>query len=240
MPNRHTFNSFDRDLTELRDEVIELAVQVEREMGQAITALVSGNAAAAKAVIESDRRVDALQDRILIHTAHVLTRQQALADDLRAVLAAGRIATHLERIGDYAKNTAKRSLRLSHKLDATLVAQFGWMDQRIRSMLTRVMEAYKDDNAEQANVAWVDDAELDAIYARIFAHLLATMQSNQNTMTDGVQLLFIAKGLERAGDHVTDIAEEVYLKVKGAPLTGPRPKVDETSSLPLSRPSYER
>ncbi len=231
MDKKHTLNSFDRDLQSLRSEVVALAEQVGQELERAIDALLRGDTQAAQNVVDSDRRADALSERILLHTAEVLTRQQALADDLRAILAAGRIASHLERIGDYAKNTAKRSQRLAHKLDATLVAQFGWMEKRIRSMLARVIRAYQDDNADLANVAWVDDVELDAIYARIFAHLLASMQNNENSLPDGVQLLFIAKGLERAGDHVTDIAEEVFLKVTGAPLKGPRPKVDEAASV---------
>jgi phosphate transport system protein len=79
-----------------------------------------------------------------------------------------------------------------------------------------------------ANVAWADDAELDALYARLFEHLFNHMHADKQHIADGIQLMFIAKGLERSGDHVTDIAEEIYLMVTGGPLQGPRPKVDET------------
>lgn len=228
MTNKHTLRIFDEDLQTLRHEIVLLAGNVGDELDRALGALVKGDPAEARAVIESDRQTDALQDRINSHTTRTLARQQAMADDLRAILAASRIASHLERIGDYAKNTAKRSLRLSQTLDSELADQFNWMGARIQSMLRRVTEAYVQHDAELAKVAWVDDAELDAVYAKLFQYLLFKMTEGSRRIADGTQLLFIAKGLERAGDHVTDIAEEIYLMVTGFPMQGPRPKVDET------------
>lgn len=228
MTEKHTLRIFDEDLKALSDEVVNMATRVSEELGDALVALTTGDSAAAQVVIDSDRQADALQDRINQHTTRTLARQQAMAGDLRAILAAARIAPHLERIGDYAKNTAKRTRRLSTVIDAELAAQFTWMVSRIQSMLRRVTEAYAQHNAAAANVAWADDAELDAVYAKLFEHLLKLMREDSSRVADGTQLLFIAKGLERAGDHVTDIAEEVYLMVTGRPLTGPRPKVDES------------
>jgi phosphate transport system protein len=190
---------------------------------------VENDAGLAEQVITSDRLADALQEKINTHTARTLARQQAMADDLRAILAASRMAIHLERIGDYAKNTAKRSLRLSRPISAELAEQFQWMGKRIQLMLQQVTESYVYHNAQLANVAWADDAELDTVYVNLFHHLLRTMTQESGKIEDGTQLLFIAKGLERAGDHVTDIAEEVYLMVTGLPLQGPRPKVSELS-----------
>lgn len=228
MTDKHTLRIFDEDLKALSTEVLNLASQVNEELESAIKALIQGDRAAADAVIASDRRVDDLQDRINAHTTRTLARQQAMADDLRAILAAARIAPHLERIGDYAKNTAKRSKRLGAPVDAEVAAQLRWMGTRISAMLRRVTEAYAGHDAELANVAWSDDAELDAVYSRLFEHLLTRMRDDRTYVRDGTQLLFIAKGLERAGDHVTNIAEEVYLMVTGKPLQGPRPKMDET------------
>ncbi|MCI0667746.1 MAG: phosphate signaling complex protein PhoU [Methylococcaceae bacterium] len=227
MSDKHTLRVFDQDLKALSDEVINLATRVEEELEGALTALITGDYGAAQAVIDGDRQADALQDRINRHTAFTLARQQALADDLRAILSAARIAPHLERIGDYAKNTAKRTRRLTQPIDAELVAQYRWMVTRIQSMLHRVIDAYARHDAQAANVAWTDDAELDAVYSRLFLNLLDKMRNDRAVIEDCTQLLFIAKGLERAGDHVTDIAEEVYLMVTGTVLQGPRPKVDE-------------
>jgi len=227
MTEKHTLHIFDEDLQTLTDEVVRLAAHVSEELDSALAALGSGDAAVAQAVIDSDRQIDALQERIGAHTVRTLTRQQAVADDLRAILAASRIAPHLERIGDYAKNTAKRSQRLVRPINTEVLAKFRWMVTRIQSMLQRVIEAYVQHDSQAAKVAWSDDTELDALYAELFRHLLEMMRRDGLQVADGIQLLFIAKGLERAGDHVTDIAEEVYLMVTGEPMQGPRPKIDE-------------
>lgn len=229
MNNQHTLRIFDEDLNGLRREIVVLSNHVSEELHRALTALVENDAALADHVIANDRLADALLEKINTHTTHTLARQQAMADDLRAILAASRMAIHLERIGDYAKNTAKRSKRLSRPISAELAEQFQWMGKRIQTMLHQVTESYVDHNAQLANVAWADDAELDRIYVNLFQHLLRTMNRESRNIEDGTQLLFIAKGLERAGDHVTDIAEEVYLMITGLPLQGPRPKVSEQS-----------
>jgi len=156
----------------------------------------------------------------------VLARQQAMADDLREILAAGRIAAHLERMADYAKNTAKRTQVLNGKIDAEIGEQFIWMNERVVAMLRQVMGAYQERDYEAANVAWSSDIELDRMYGKLFACLLEQMRNDPASIKDATQLLFIAKGLERAGDHVTDIAEEVYLMVTGTPLQGPCPRID--------------
>ena len=229
MNNQHTLRIFDEDLNGLRQEIVALSNHVSEELNRAMTALLENDAGLAEQVITSDRLADALQEKINTHTTRTLARQQAMADDLRAILAASRMAIHLERIGDYAKNTAKRSLRLSRPISAELAEQFQWMGKRIQLMLHQVTESYVYHNAQLANVAWADDAELDTVYVNLFHHLLRTMSQESRHIADGTQLLFIAKGLERAGDHVTDIAEEVYLMVTGLPLQGPRPKVSEHS-----------
>lgn len=228
MTESHTLRIFDEDLKAISDEILLLGQQVAKEINLALLALTTHDLAMARVVIDSDRNADALLDKINHHTTRTLARQQAMAGDLRAILAAARIGPHLERIGDYAKNMAKRTGRLSAPLDAELAAQFRWMGSRIQSMLDRVMLAYRNHDAAMANVAWADDAELDALYARLFEHLFNHMHADKQHIADGIQLMFIAKGLERAGDHVTDIAEEIYLMVTGGPLQGPRPKVDET------------
>lgn len=226
MSGKHILESFDQDLLLLRDEVQRLANQAEEELERAMQALLSDDHKLAQEVVASDVTADHLQQRINHHMTVVLARQQAMADDLREILAAGRIAAHLERLADYAKNTAKRTQALSRKVDAEIGAQFSWMSDRVSAMLRQVVRAYRERDASEANVAWSSDVELDRIYGKLFAHLLEQMRQDPGSIKDATQLLFIAKGLERAGDHVTDIAEEVYLMVTGAPLQGPRPKVD--------------
>jgi phosphate transport system protein len=226
MPGRHTLRSFDEDLRTLRQEVVDLAGQVGRQLERALEAFSTGDPAIAQEVKAEDLRADALHQDINRHVAQVLARQHAVADDLREILAAGRIAMHLERVGDYAKNTAKRTLLLSRKVDSELYAQFHWMGARVIAMLQRIVAAYEQRDAAEANVTWTSDAELDQLYNTLFVHVLDLMKMDSSAIGDGTQFLFIAKGLERAGDHLTDIAEEVYLMVTGEPLEGPRPKIE--------------
>lgn len=227
MNEPHTLRMFDEDLRTLKAEVGHLAELVDQALEAALEHLISADSGKAQEVIDRDAIIDQQQARVNSHTIHVLSRQQAVADDLRAILAAARIATHLERIGDYAKNVARRRLRLQIPVNAEMATQFRWMVARIQSMLQRVIAAYMEGDAQAAKVAWSDDAELDRLYARLFHWLLQMMQADERQLTDGVQLLFIAKGLERAGDHVTNIAEEVHQMATGEPMQGLRPKVDE-------------
>ncbi|MCR4297145.1 MAG: phosphate signaling complex protein PhoU [Gallionella sp.] len=226
MQEKHTLELFDLDLMLLREIVHRLADQAAEELERAVQALLENDPALARKVVASDLEADRLHEMIHHHMTIVLARQQAMAEDLREILAAGRIATCLERLADYAKNTARRMQVLTMKVDEDVAAQFLWMGARVGAMLSQVMRAYRERDAGEANVAWSSDAELDRVYGELFAHLLERMQRDSSSIGDATQLLFIAKGLERAGDHVTNIAEEVYLMVTGKPLQGPRPKVE--------------
>lgn len=226
MPKKHTLESFDADLARLRAEVLSLAERAEAQLENAVAALVNDDIAIAQEVIKSDEEADQLLQRVNGYMTVVLARQHAVAHDLREILADGRIAAHLERVADYAKNTARRMLALAQPVDSEAAKRFKWMGGRVAAMLRQVMRAYDERDATEANVAWSSDIELDRVYGELFAHLLQRMQEDPHAIKDAAQLLFIAKGLERAGDHVTDIAEEVYLMVTGVPLIGPRPKLD--------------
>jgi len=229
MTKKHTLEVFDQDLDLLRNEVQHLACLTEEELERALHALLNDDRELAQNVVASDATADRLQQQINSNMHIVLARQQAMADDLREILAAGRIAAHLERMADYAKNTAKRTQVLNGKIGVEIGEQFIWMNERVIAMLRQVMSAYLERDAEAANVTWSSDIELDRMYGKLFACLLEQMRDEPASIKDATQLLFIAKGLERAGDHVTDIAEEVYLMVTGAPLQGPRPRVDTIS-----------
>jgi len=226
MSKNHTLESFDENLVRLRTEVLSLADRARMQLEYAIAALLNDDSVLAQEVISSDDEADRQLQRVNGYMTIVLARQQALANDLREILAAGRIAAHLERLVDYAKNTARRMLALAAPVDADVATQFKWMADRVAAMLRQVMHAYQERDASEANVAWSSDVELDRIYGELFSHLLQRMQKDPHAIKDAAQLLFIAKGLERSGDHVTDIAEEVYLMVTGVPLLGPRPKLD--------------
>jgi phosphate transport system protein len=229
MPGKHTLELFDHDLQQLREEVLRLSGLAGEELDAAMLALLHRDAAQAQRVIDSDLNADHLQGRIHHHMTVVLARQQAMADDLREILAAGRMADYLERLGDQAKKIARRSTKLAADVEPRIADRLVWMNERVRATLHQVMDAYARRDAEEANVAWSSDVELDTVYGELFGLLLERMRQDSATIADGVQLLLIAKGLERAGDYLTNIAEEIYLMVTGEPLQGPRPKVDTTA-----------
>lgn len=228
MPGKHTLELFDQDLHLLREEVLNLSAMAGEELDAAMIALFGRDGARAREVIDADLNADHLQERIHRHMTVVLARQQAMADDLREILAAGRIADYLERLGDQAKQIAKRATKLTDTIEARIGDRLRWMNDRIQATLQQVMDAYARRDAQAANVVWVGDVELDMVYGEIFGALLERMRHDSAAVADGVQLLLIAKGLERAGDYLTNIAEEVYLMVTGIPLQGPRPRVDTT------------
>lgn len=228
MPGKHTLELFDQDLRLLREEVLNLSAMAGEELDAAMIALFNRDAARAKEVIDADLNADHLQERIQRHMTVVLARQQAMADDLREILAAGRIGDYLERLGDQAKKIAKRATKLTDTIETRIGDRLRWMNDRIQATLQQVMDAYARRDAQAANVVWAGDVEVDMVYGEIFGALLDRMRHDSASVADGVQLLLIAKGLERAGDYLTNIAEEVYLMVTGIPLQGPRPHVDTT------------
>ncbi|MBB1391838.1 phosphate signaling complex protein PhoU [Shewanella sp. SG44-6] len=221
MTESHTMRIFDEDLHAISNEVIILFNHVRAEVDNAIKALITQDTELARSVIASDKDANLQMSKVNLHTVKALARQQAMAGDLRAIVAASRIAPHLERIGDYAKGTAKRTLKLSQPLTNEIEAELTWMAQRLDAMLLSIMEAYQTQNADMANIAWGDDDKLDTLYESLFSHILQLMLQDNHWIVDGTQLMLIAKGLERAGDHAADIAEEIYFMVKGIPL--PRP-----------------
>lgn len=229
MPGRHTLELFDHDLRQLREEVLNLSTMAGEELDAAMYALLHRDTERAQQVVASDLNADHLQERIHRHMTVVLARQQAMADDLREILAAGRMADYLERLGDQAKKIARRSTKLTGEVEPRIADRLRWMNDRVHATLQQVMDAYARRDAEAANVVWSSDVELDTVYGELFGALLERMRQDAQAVADAVQLLFIAKGLERAGDYLTNIAEEVYLMVTGIPLQGPRPQVDTTA-----------
>ncbi len=218
MPEKHTLGSFDQDLDLLRDAVQHLADLTQNAIKNAMQALLSSDHDLAQVVIDSDLVINQLQQQILFQMNIVLARQQAMAQDLREIMAAGRIAAHLERVAAHAKNIARRTLELDRTVDEEIGSQLIWMNERISSMLQQVMGAYQRRNVEESIIAWSSDDELDRVYSKLFLHLLDRMQHNPDSIKTAILLLFIAKGLEREGDHVINIAEEIHFMVTGTPL----------------------
>jgi phosphate transport system protein len=206
----------------------------EAQLANAIEAIAKRDGKLAEAAIGSDERVDKIQQTIEEQALKVLALRQPLAIDLRATLAAIKIANELERIGDLAKNIGKRALVLNREPPIRLTQSLARMGRQTLAQLKMVLDAYSDRDAEAARNVWRHDEEIDELYNSLFRELLTYMMEDPRTIGLCTHLLFIAKNMERAGDHATNIAETVYHMVTGSYMRIDRPKADVTSTTPIS------
>ncbi len=233
---QHVIRSFDQELARLRDLISEMGGIVEAQVAGAARAVLDRDSAAAAQVMEEDKRVDALEQEVEQFVIRTLALRQPMAGDLRQVVAALKITGDLERIGDYAANVAKRSLVLAQFAMPFSLAGLGHMARLVQQNLKTIIDAVGEADAEKALQVWRSDLEVDDIYNGIFRELITYMMEDPRNITPCTHLLFIAKNLERIGDHATNIAETLHYVVTGVPLTEARPKGD-TSAYAVVRPS---
>jgi len=228
--NEHIVASFDDELNDLAQKIAEMGGLAEEQVGDSVAALARRDGDLAQRVIASDQRMDALQRDIEDHATQMIARRQPMAQDLREIVGAIHIANDLERVGDLAKNTAKRVFAVEGNFAAQrLVAGVEHIAEMSLSQLKNVLDAYTSRNLEAALTVWQRDDEIDAMYTSLFRELLTYMMEDPRNITFCTHLLFCAKNLERIGDHATNIAETIHYVITGVPLTEERPKKDTTS-----------
>jgi phosphate transport system protein len=193
------------------------------------------DAAAATRAVEEDPKVDALEREIETFVIRLLALRQPVADDLRGIVAALKITGDLERIGDYAANVAKRSIVLAQFSLPYSLAGLAHLAHLVQQQLKSIIDALGDNDADKAMEVWRSDLVVDDIYNAIFRELITYMMEDPRNITPCTHLLFIAKNLERIGDHATNIAENLYYAVRGETLPDARPKGD-TSAYAVVRP----
>ncbi|MCR4283298.1 MAG: phosphate signaling complex protein PhoU, partial [Bauldia sp.] len=227
----HIVASFDEELNVLSQKIAEMGGLAEQHVADSVTALVSRDLDLAHRVISADERIDMLQQQIEEHAVLMIARRQPMAQDLREIVAAIHIATDLERVGDLAKNTAKRVIAIESNFGAQrLISGVEHMAELSLNQLKNVLDAFASRDLEAALSVRERDDEIDAMYTSLVRELLTYMMEDPRNITFCTHLLFCAKNIERIGDHATNIAETVYYLITGKPLTDERPKKD-TSSL---------
>ena len=236
--NDHTVKSFDEQLQALSAAVAQMGGLAEAQLAAAIDAIARRDSSAAESAVAGDARIDALQQEIEERALKLLALRQPMAVDLRDTMAAIKIANELERIGDLAKNIAKRALVLNREPPIRLTQSLGRMGKASQNQLKQVLDAFSNRNAEEAEAVWQRDGEIDEIYNSLFRELLTYMMEDPRTIGLCTHLLFVAKNIERAGDHCTNIAEVVYHMVKAGHLTAARPKADITSETSVPYESH--
>ena len=223
---RHIVTSYGQELQRLRTLMTEMGGMVENQVALATQAIVSGDPAVATQAVELDASVDARDREAEQMVIRMLALRQPLANDLRQIVAAMKITAALERIGDYAKNMARRSIVLGQYRLPFSMTGLANMSRLVQENLKLVIDALGENDADKARQVWVSDQAIDEIYNSIFRELVTYMMEDARNITPCTHLLFIAKNLERIGDHATNIAEHVHYAVTGEALTEQRPKGD--------------
>jgi phosphate transport system protein len=225
----HTVKSFGEQLETLSALVAQMGGLAEAQFASAIEAIARRDSQAAERAVGGDARIDEIQIEIEERALKLLALRQPMAVDLRETLAAIKTAAELERIGDLAKNIAKRAMVLNREPPIRLTQSLARMGKAAQNQLKQVLDSFSSRNAEEAENVWNRDGEIDEIYNSLFRELLTYMMEDPRTIGMGTHLLFVAKNIERAGDHCTNIAEVVYHMVRAGHLANNRPKADHTS-----------
>jgi phosphate transport system protein len=221
----HIAAAFDRDLESVQALLMKMGGLVEESIREATKALKDRDLELADKVRKGDKDIDALEERINMDCARILALRQPAASDLRTVLTVMKVATNLERIGDYAKNIAKRTAVLAqlHPIEGASGA-VKRMAQEVRHMLSDALDAYIRRDAGLADEVRHRDLEVDQMYNALFREFLTFMMEDPRNITACMHLHFIAKNIERAGDHVTAVADQVVYLATGEMPEEARPK----------------
>ncbi|MDE2792617.1 MAG: phosphate signaling complex protein PhoU [Paracoccaceae bacterium] len=225
----HIVSAFDKDLVAIQARISEMGGLAEDMLSLAVDAIRSRDVALAEQVIRMDDRLDALELEVEDVAQVTIALRQPMAQDLRDLLAALKIATTLERIGDLSENIARRAIYLAGRKRVRLSSSIVRMGRQTSQQLSEVLNAYIARDTEAARGIWLRDVELDDTYNALFREVVTYMMEDPRTIGLGSQMLFVAKNLERIGDHTTHIAESVYYIVEGEPLGDDRPKGEPLS-----------
>lgn len=211
----HTVKAFDEDITRLRGLIAEMGGLAEVAIQQSLDALVRGDQELAADVVARDVKLDALETEVDAMAVRVLALRAPMADDLREIVAALKIAGVVERIGDYAKNIAKRVGRIEGRARFEPLTLLPAMGEVAAEMVHDVLTAYAARDPIMAREVIERDDKVDAFYDSIFRNLVSHMVENPSTISSAAQLLFVARNIERIGDHATNVAEMVHYAATG-------------------------
>ncbi len=233
MSQQHTVRAYGDELTAVAANLSHMGGLAEAQLADAIEAIVKRDLKLAEHTVENDVLIDELENEIEHQALRLLALRQPVALDLRETIAAIKISSDLERIGDLSKNIAKRAQILAREEPMRVVQGFHRMGRQCLRQLKDVLDAYGTRNAEQALIVWRRDEDLDQMYNSLFRELLTYMMKDPRTIGACTHYLFVAKNIERIGDHATNIAETIYFLVHGTALGVTRPKGDSTSTTTL-------
>ena len=231
MASEHIVKSYDNELNRLNRTIVEMGGLAESQLAAAIHAFSVQDDVLSASVIEEDDKVDELNFDVDQFAVQLLALRQPMAEDLRSIVGALKISSDLERIADYAVNIAKRVIVMNEYPPAKLAASIPRMAGLVQPMIKDVLDAYVARDSKKAMEVWNRDIEVDDMYMSLFREFLTYMMEDPRNITPCTHLLFMAKNIERIGDHVTNIAETIYFLVHGKRMREHRPTIDEGNSI---------
>ncbi|MGJ4728055.1 phosphate signaling complex protein PhoU [Luteimonas sp. SDU101] len=227
-PHDHIVRSYDEERQRLTGEILRMGAMAMSQLEAALDVVERRDGSAAARIVANDEAIDQLEQEVS-HDVMRLALRGPMARDLREILSALRIASDIERIGDYAANVAKRSTALNAAPPLPHTQGLAVLGQRVLRQLREVLDAFANDDAVAAQRVRAQDAEVDTLHTGLFRELLTYMMEDARAITPCTHLLFMAKNLERIGDHATNIAENIWFLVHGDDALPPREKRDDTS-----------
>lgn len=232
MEHRHIVKAYDKELEALKKHLLEMGGLSESLLEQSLEVLVKHNPARAKKLVEKDKKIDQLEAEVAGKAIKLIALRQPMAEDLRVIITALKVSANLERMGDYAKNISARVITLSKNPallgTAKSIAAMGGM---VKGMIHDVLDSFVERDVEKAMAVIEADRDVDRTYTGLFREILTYMMEDPRNISLGTHLLFIAKNVERIGDHATNIAEQVHFMIEGAYPADERPKGDESASI---------
>lgn len=225
------------DLRQLEAELSHMAAMVESQLQAVITAFERRDVATAEALIANDRRIDVFDRDIETRVVSTLSDHSLPVEVVRELITIMKLSGELERVGDLAKNVAKRTLVISREAPARPTLGVTRMGRASLRQFSDILNAYSTRNIDAASAVWRGDDELDELYNSVFQEIMVAMMDKPSNVNACTHLVFTAKNFERVGDHATNIAEAIHFLVTGSPMIEPRPKGDETATTVIRPPN---
>jgi len=236
MSSEHIIKSYDEALKSLKTQILEMGALASRQLTTAIDAVIRRDSGLAAQVVGGDAELDRMEREVSALVLRTLALLQPMAVDLREIVAALKISADLERIGDYAANIGKRAIVLNQAPPIQPTLALARMSRLAEKQIANVLEAFDTRDTRKALIVWTQDEELDEMTSGLFRELITYMMEDPRSITPATHLLFLAKNIERIGDHVTNIAESVYFLVEGTYLAEAGPRFQKPSPSDTSAP----
>ncbi|MGP1394101.1 MAG: phosphate signaling complex protein PhoU [Inquilinaceae bacterium] len=236
MTTDHIVRSFDQELDKLKRSIVQMGGLAESQLEASIQCIVKRDGDLATKTVEADKKIDAYEQEVDAEAVRMLALRQPMASDLREIVSALKIASDLERIGDYAANVAKRAMVLAQVPAVRPISTVPLMGKLAQEIIKDVLDAYADRDLQKALDGWQRDEEIDDLYTSLFRETLTYMMEDPRNITPCTHLLFVAKNIERIGDHATNIAEIIHFLITGTTIQDVRPKGDSSSFAVVAPP----